>query len=94
MKLAGTRAHELQQEASLAIVLRIYRCDSHRTDARGGEETRTLADFGRRKRVCAHSGAAHLGSIAFLEGNYKAASLRALRQGERHAAKSHPSQAE
>ena len=34
MKLAGTRAHELQQEASLAIVLRIYRCDGHRTDAR------------------------------------------------------------
>ena len=34
MKLAGTRAHELQQEASLAVVLRIYRCDGHRTDAR------------------------------------------------------------
>ena len=31
MKLAGTRAHELQQEASLAIVLRIYRCDGRRT---------------------------------------------------------------
>ena len=34
MKLAGTRAHELQQEAFLAIILRIYRCDGHRTDAR------------------------------------------------------------
>ena len=42
MKLAGTRARELQQEASLAIVLRIYRCDGRRTDARrGAEETRT-----------------------------------------------------
>ena len=30
-EMAGARAHELQQEASLAIVLRIYRCDGRRT---------------------------------------------------------------
>ena len=41
-EMAGARAHELQQEASLTFVLRIYRCDGHRTDARGGEETRAL----------------------------------------------------
>ena len=36
MKLAGTRAHELQQETPLAVVLRIYRYDGHLTDSLDG----------------------------------------------------------
>ena len=40
MKLAGTRAHELQQEAFLAIILRIYRCDGRRTRSPEARKTR------------------------------------------------------
>lgn len=47
-EMAGARAHELQQEASLAIVLRIYRCDGRRTRSPESPKNPT-SESGRRR---------------------------------------------
>ena len=43
--MAGARTYELQQEASLAVVLRIYRCDGHRTSEPERPKNPTLSEM-------------------------------------------------
>ena len=57
-EMAGARAHELQQEASLAIVLRIYRCDGRRTRSPESPKNPT-SESGGRSEFVPHSGALH-----------------------------------